>query len=198
MAEKPILFSGEMVRAILDGRKTETRRVVIPQPSGIMAWHEAIARWSVKRTGELYKDKYGRPGDLLWVRETWQAQNLSGQWWHEVKKEDRELYNWSVIDRAECENREPKPPKWIPSIFMPRWASRLTLEVTAVRVERLQDISEGDAKAEGVTASIVGYDLDHLKYRARFVSLWDSINSKRGYGWDVNPFVWVVEFKLNK
>jgi hypothetical protein len=79
---------------------------------------------------------------------------------------------------------------------MPRWASRITLEVTGVRVEPLQEITEEDARAEGVVPSIVGSDLDAMKYRAGFCSLWDGINAERGYGWTVNPWVWVVSFKL--
>lgn len=209
MKERPILFSGEMVRAILEGRKTQTRRVIKPQP------HPDVNVCTVRPDGlHTYQDRpsgryhildkpdgarcpYVRPGDLLWVRETWQAQNLSGQWWHEVPRAERELYNWSIIDRAECEDREPKPPRWIPSIFMPRWASRLTLKVTAVRVERVCSITRIDAQKEGIDICpcCKGYHDLMCRCRDRFRKLWDSINAKRGFGWDANPWVWVVEFE---
>jgi hypothetical protein len=195
MKERPILFSGEMVRAILDGRKTMTRRVIKPQPrfiesSGRWEWpiptskiHKGCCTSVVTASREwweyLMPDQFPyRPWDRLWVRETWQNNPYGG-----------------IVYRAgsgivNCAGRG-----WRPSIFMPRWASRITLEITGVRVERVRDISESDAKAEGVTPSIVGRDFDYLGYRAGFQSLWDSINSKRGYSWASNPWVWVVEFK---
>ena len=196
MAEKPILFSGEMVRAILDGRKTQTRRVIKQMADAVPGYDVAEEKlWVDQAHWYEVTSPYGRPGDRLWVRETWQAQSTTGEWWHEVPKRERELHNWSIIDRAT--NEDFNPPKWIPSIFMPRWASRILLEVTAVRVERLQDISEDDAVAEGVAATPFtphGWDKEDV-HRDGFRVLWDSINRKRGYGWDVNPFVWVVEFK---
>ena len=204
MTDKPILFSGEMIRAILDGSKTQTRRVIklrdgtLPQdeemPSEyrdgipvnyVMGFSKSYPYWQERRC------PYGDTGDHLWVRETWQAQNNHGQWWHEVPKEGRELHNWSIIDHAT--NKAHNPPKWIPSIFMPRWASRITLEVTAVRVERLREINEEDAVFEGIEAK----EPNHVvSARYRFAQLWDSINAKRGYEWEINPLVWVVDFKM--
>lgn len=175
MKEHPIIFSGPMVRAILEGRKTQTRRV---------AKYHTDVRYC----------QYGTTGDRLWVRENWNAQNQSGQWWHEVKRDERPLHNWAWTNPV-FPAYESTPPRWLPSIHMPRAASRITLEVTGVRVERVQDISEDDARAEGVAPSIVGGDMGGIEYRAGYQSLWDSINSKRGFGWDANPWVWVVEFR---
>jgi hypothetical protein len=192
--EHPILFSAPMVRAILEGRKTMTRRVVKQFPRVNYRWGRWILepqceRWmaTVVPDGHYQYDAsgqikarcpYGQPGDRLWVRETWAAD--AGD----------------ILFRADLDTEDSNPIKWRPSIFMPRSASRLLLEVTAVRVERVQDISEEDAKDEGVTL-IDGNPLRHdgLDYSSEFTGLWDSINAKRGYGWDSNPWVWVVSFK---
>ena len=135
---------------------------------------------------------YGKPGDRLWVRETWQAQNLDGQWWHEVKREDRSVMNWAwtnPVQRAYL----PMPPRWLPAIHMPRMACRITLEVLSVRVERVQDISADDALHEGTTmAHVNGSPIGWVR---SYKLLWDSINFSRGYGWDANPWVWVIEFR---
>ncbi len=171
--EKPILFSGEMVRAILDGRKTQTRRVV--RREHIPFVHSLLAGWISGRWSHLPLP-YGRPGDQLWVRETW-LEDTVGNIRYRATERAVQDGNW----------------KWRPSIFMPRWASRISLEVTAVRVERVRDISEEDARAEGVD-SIVATDT-YSSYRMGFRKLWDSINAKRGYSWESNPWVWVVEFK---
>jgi hypothetical protein len=113
----------------------------------------------------------------------------------DYKIPDSEGYEGCNFDEPDFCEAGNGNEKWRPSIHMPRWASRITLEVTDVRVERVQEISEEDAKTEGVTPSIVGEWWDHLKYRAGFQTLWNSINEKRGFGWDENPWVWVVEFK---
>ena len=192
MQEKPILFTAPMVRAILDGRKTVTRRLVKPQPVLEDAFVGGIFRqtWIYKDTadpqGWLMHNlcPYGQPGDRLWVRERF-AKDITG------------CPN-GIAYRAD--HQDPygdgpaNPITWKPSIHMPRWASRITLEVAGVRVEPLQGITEEDAKAEGTTPSIVGADLDYLKYRAGFQALWDSINGKT-YPWSANPWVWVVEFR---
>jgi len=193
MTEKPILFSGEMVRAILEGRKTQTRRVITQQPSAKLyqymsrnEWYEADGQEPKYHT--LRKSPYGVTGDLLWVRETWaqlcEADELTGK--------------CDVAYRADDWPEDERGPDyingtWRPSIFMPRWASRITLEVERVRVERVQDIGDDSCEAEGVSlanASIPGY------LRKRFQTLWDSINSKRGFSWSYNPWVWVVYFRL--
>jgi hypothetical protein len=196
LKERPILFSGPMVRAILDGRKTETRRVCNPQPKNrpILDSFGLTVGADPKKDGEEWLDadcinpgvamvcKYGYSGDRLWVKETfiYRAQKTA------------------VIRRAELEATDPSEVSgvgamyggWKPSIFMPRWASRITLEITSVRVERLQEISEGDARCEGVDDEV----RDGFA-RAAFVKLWQSINAKRGYGWQSNPWVWVITFK---
>jgi len=172
--ERPVLFSGPMVRAILEGRKSQTRRVVKPQPPhGIKSVYAPITRdpgnWQGVASDDLIgwygRCPYGIPGDRLWVRETFQRARGGFQY------------------RADGITT---PRAWKPSIFMPRTASRITLEVTGVRVERLQDISEKDARAEGVDAA----PCFCIPYRR----LWDSLNAKRGFGWEKNPWVWCISF----
>ena len=191
MTERPILFSGPMVRAILEGRKTQTRRVVKPQPELQLK----SARWMrcadeqhalfTQHDGELCgqmastrKCPYGKPGDRLWVRETWAHRRwMLG----DASPSPTTVYRADGEDLKGCD-------RWRPSIHMPRWASRITLEVVGVRVERLQDISEEDAKAEGIEW-VIGY-------RSRiplFSALWERINGPGS--WDANPWVWVVEFR---
>lgn len=193
MAEKPILFSGEMVRAILDGRKTQTRRVVKPK---VLEWlDDAGFAPNFVADPDNFMSPYGYTGDSLWVRETWAVD----QHYNPIKPSDLpiDIQVWYMANAAKRFNvgtYHLQQGKLRSSIFMPRWASRITLKVTAIRVERLQDISEQDAIAEGVIPSIVGQNLDHLQHRAGFMALWDSINAKRGYSWDSNPWVWVVEF----
>lgn len=185
MKERPILFSGSMVRAILDGRKTQTRRVVTNARPYTATDNGIDILWA---TGSL-RCPYGQPGDRLWVRETWCLRP--------------EGYGYRADN-----NPDNNPLKWGPSIHMPRWASRITLEVTGVRVERVQDISEEDARAEGIRATrlshgSVVYHTDSYptpniygSAQERFVNLWHSINTPRGYPWESNPWVWVVAFKV--
>lgn len=195
MAEKPILFSGEMVRAILEGRKTQTRRVVKPQfnhkwgsgvPHGydkfgvhvdipLIEPHPMFGGWAY-----LFCP-YGKAGDHLWVRETWT--DLTDLF------TEKEAFLKYRADAIGCEDSY----SWRPSIFMPRWASRITLEIERISVERVQDIGDSSCEAEGVSlanASIPGY------LRKRFQILWDSINAKRGFPWSSNPWVWVISFRL--
>jgi hypothetical protein len=204
MKEHPILFSGAMVRAILEGRKTMTRRVIKEIPTTGYRWGGWIVEGARGDEGKatvvpegnskycgtgqiLARCPYGQPGDRLWVRETWHCPES-------LKDGVRD----GTAPRTYIEYRADMPHMiicdggWTPSLFMPRWASRILLEITAIRVERVQDISDQDAEREGVditNASIPGY------CRERFRWLWDSINAKRGFGWDANPWVWVVEFK---
>jgi hypothetical protein len=204
--EHPILFTGEMVRAILEGRKTQTRRVIKPQP------HAGVRRSPFVKSG--LEDGHGReircpyvqPGHTLWVRETW----------HSGEGHGHVLYKEAHVDHC-------PGIKWKPSIHMPRWASRITLEVRDIKVERVQDITEEDASAEGVpgaddypiseiycptcrgegTHGALGPELGYMEvncaecetYRDRFKNLWNAINEPRGYGWNKNPWVWVVKFK---
>jgi len=179
MNERPILFSGPMVQAILAGTKTQTRRVVKnPYTAAIHAADSKNVPWVSDRP-------YGEAGDRLWVRETWKP------WPNTAGPEFRGPDDMGAIYAATWDKSGGYG--WKPSIHMPRWASRLLLEVVSVRVERVQDIGEADARAEGV---------DHipaapaaLTHRAAFSGLWNSINSGRGYSWTVNPWVWVVEFR---
>lgn len=202
MKEKPILFSAPMVRAILEGRKTMTRRVVKKQcdhtgigrdESGVF-----VHRHCEHDTG-ITRCLYGQPGDRLWVRETFTANEFM-----ECRyKADGKQFLICNGRKTETEYFEKK---WKPSIFMPRWASRITLEITAVRVERLQDISEEDAKNEGANA-IAFMELKQMppslidktgelyknSYRYGFYNVWSSINGEDS--WNANPWVWVIEFK---
>lgn len=215
MKERPILMSAPMVRAILDGSKTQTRRVVKPQPLVT----DIKAEWAGRRPkgdggggfahfprkGEtpsldymLFNCPYGQPGDRLWVRETFADLRGAGF--------DRAFAYLADSSKKGYEDEESKRcrldygVKWKPSIHMPRIASRLTLEITGVRVERLQDISEAHAIAEGIYQDIGG------KYqkakgsgpfcntaRQAFQFLWEDINGAES--WAANPWIWVVEFK---
>ena len=189
--EHPILFSVEMVRAIMEGRKTQTRRVIKPQPNDIR--ESPFVKSGIEDThGYEIKRKYA-PGDKLWVRETWMPFTENGV------RSGMAIYR--ATDKPEQDG--DRPLKWRPSIFMPRWASRITLEVVSVRVERVQDISEEDALSEGISFW-KPKEMDNRPFEENFwtnypqfafQNLWDSINAKRGYSWDANPWVWVIEFR---
>ncbi|MDE9635859.1 hypothetical protein L2W95_20395 [Citrobacter freundii] len=201
-----MIFNGEMVRAILDGRKTQTRRIMKVQPSdGFHPTHNGYdldlnAHWytpgvvdkngclqpakkdvfGVADENEGYTCPFGAVGDRIWVRETFCA-----------VPDHEEPAGCSALLYA-ADGNGPYG-KWTPSIHMPRWASRLTLEITGVRVERLRDLSEDDAKSEGITPPSGGV-LPGWEYRINFRDLWMSI-----YGadnWEANPWVWVIEFKV--
>lgn len=200
MKERPILFSAPMVRAILSGAKTQTRRpapVREPRPGvfeitrGVhLVGNEAAVRedWLKYMT-----NPYGMPGDRLWVRETWahDAESLDDL---RAMVEDIVMgSNCGPYYRADAVH-ENSGLTWRPSIHMPRWASRITLEITDVRVQRLQDISEDDAKAEGVDPYEWPGGPARPNAREAFRELWDRINGKRAT-WDSNPWVWVVSFQ---
>ena len=178
MKERPIIFYGPMVEAILDGRKTQTRRIVKPQPGDGMI---NVLRYNRSD----WPCPYGQPGDRLWVRETW---GINPNDYYGCDEKDRKNF---VHYRADS-SFEPRW-KWRPSIHMPRWASRLTLEITGVRVERLQKMVELDLISEGFQDHFDGKTFYPAGYF--FKETWNSLNSKRGYGWDTNPWVWIVEFK---
>lgn len=206
--ERPILFSGAMVRAILAGTKTQTRRVArtrrIHATGGTL--DETYMPMGRGRCIVLGKDgtwpvdalslcPYGRPGDRLWVRETWYCDHMDCI--NKIPK-DRSAHadDSPLLYRAdgecceqipECDHSGGHGAQWRPSIHMPRWASRITLEVTGVRVERLQKISEEDAQAEGVFSIGVGPPM------ALFFDLWRKINGPLSVAAD--PWVWVVTFK---
>lgn len=198
MKERPITFSGPMVRAILEGRKTQTRRVVNPQPYEDCGRLEVgmFAPTKIDRHGEEYpgddifgawsldgewgaRCPYGAPGDRLWVKETWQYLPTTTE---------QVVYLATVPDGEH-------PPSWRSSRHMPRAASRVTLEVVSVRVERLLDISEQDAMAEGAREEI-SLPGDRGSFIGGFHFAWDAINHARpGCAWSDNPWVWVIEFK---
>lgn len=242
MIERPILMSAPMVRAILDGRKTQTRRVIKPQPPEKMAdtvhYDRATggAMWAGIRGDYGTHCPYGVPGDRLWVREAWSPMMNVHQGSYAYVPPAEPTYpphfvaadggRRHVIHRAGKENYAwglQGEPKWRPGIHMPRTACRLMLEVKAVRVERLHDITEADAKAEGVEPNCDGKHAhecppcreqgrcvaegEYLDYsegedgfpapnaRESYRSLWDSLNADRDLGWAANPWVWVIEFE---
>lgn len=202
MSEKPILFSAPMVRAILAGMKTQTRRVVKPQPSAdLLADYAEIraTRGSDRTDAQMLSDclpcPYGEPGTKLWVREAWAivprtAYRCSEGVQQTLRPDDD---HDAAIYRAGWD-RSNGGFRWRPSIHMPRWASRITLEVTGVRVERLCDISEADAMAEGAEPYPlpVHPDREGLRHVDGFRNLWESINGLDS--WMVNPWVWVISF----
>ena len=198
MKERPILFSGEMVRAILDGRKTQTRRVVTPQPNGALfkegdTW---VERWFHSGADDREVTcPYGAPGDRLWVKETWAVDpchdDLAPRDLPYSIEEDLRL-NPEIAEIRYLADSAARLGKTRPSIFMPRWASRITLEIVSVRVERVQAISRGDATCEGCPFPNMA---DGSNPKWWFRDLWDSINAGGGFCWNANPWVWVIEFK---
>lgn len=225
MKERPILFNGPMVRALLDGSKTQTRRALNPQPVWQPNWGTSIGmngtwrvgspaemglsergdRWSAtfdEDTRRRYAKEeaygwgaragcpYGQPGDRLWVRETHAPQSdCWGAWERSMQYGSRQ--DSPIIHFAADQGIQPFIEKWRPSIHMPRWASRITLEVVSVRVERLQDISEADAIAEGVRNSL--HCPGGRFANENYAHLWWTINGDGS--WESNPWVWVIEFK---
>ena len=222
--EHPIIFSGSMIRAILDGSKSQTRRVISPQPvdedeCGPYIQVPEVTDWGCGETltfmGRKHiKCPYGVPGDTLWVRETARVvgafvpsvENILLEYRADGGLARPRWLNTVAQTRWLVRNHEGR---WMPSIHMPRWASRISLTVKDVRVERVQDITADDCINEGieaVTQDAYEYDCDgapNNKYQVldedamleSFQELWDSINGKRGYGWASNPWVWVVEFE---
>jgi hypothetical protein len=257
MKERPILFSAPMVRALLAGRKTQTRRVVseraksgprFNQSPDVWVWIDGVFRSLLGGREHPVACPYGAPGDRLWVRETWRPYS-----WHEdnpigiefaadgARMEDlgaldatgyEHWYERVVLScTEECQSKGliadeggnyswsegESPLRWRLSIHMPRWASRITLEITQVRAERVQEISEADAIAEGCAEEPVTTDDIEAMVAERFdetaalavalgpgtitakggyAFLWDQINGERpGCAWSDNPWVWVVEFK---
>jgi len=214
--ERHILFSGEMIRAILENRKSQTRRVVKPQPpraedvrasAGIDyglftdetipdVWRVSGPVWAVRDKMEnppkvpQWRCPYGKPGDRLWVKETWAIGSegivfRSDDGWIEHEPDCKELLDGG---------------KWKSPLYMPKAAARIWLEIVSVRVERVQDISEEDAKEEGVVPDQFGIGNIRAAMKEphgyQFAILWDSINAKKpGRDWASNPFVWVIEFK---
>ncbi|HCF4116097.1 TPA: hypothetical protein NIE12_000942 [Pseudomonas aeruginosa] len=194
--ERPILFNDQMVRAILEGRKTVTRRVVKPQPDFLGSMVDPNTPFKTLDAGlhARITCPYGEPGDRLWVREAWAADaqvdaiapsdlSQGEPIWYPADLSVRQT-GCSMISKGRVR----------PSIHMPRWACRILLEITAVRVERLQDISNDQAIAEGIDTHPMGfYGNGCITAGGAFLELWESIN---GDGrWAANPWVWVVEFR---
>jgi hypothetical protein len=212
--ERPILFSAPMVRAILYGTKTQTRRVVIRRMKDEGEWVKVrpVRGYTPETIRSEYPCPYGQPGDRLWVREACGIRADLGRQAGVVYRADHPgeaLPFGHIYDEA---------TRWRPSIHMPRWASRITLEITDVRVERAQEITEADAIAEGINPrtalamngmsyfpnlqawaltdnGIPGAGEPEHGHRGVFAQLWDSLNAPRGYGWEANPWVWVVSFR---
>lgn len=208
--ERPILFSAEMVKAILEGRKTQTRRI-IKKPNLL----QAIEEWSEenpykKELSDAQKCPYGQVGDRLWIRENFKVSNIDEGYQNQFVIDDFEApacvveYEDGSKRKIELEHSEylqavrANKKKKSPSIHMPRWASRIILEITDIRIERLQDITEQDAIAEGCdnskseAAINIGW---YEKSKRAFERLWDGINKERGFDWSTNPYVWVIEFR---
>jgi len=236
---RPILFTGEMVKAILEGRKTQTRRAIKPQPSefkeGPLA-HERKhpssyidaynggpywAWWtSDNRPGPQWKCPHGKVGDRLWVRETFAIEsnwNLEcdpdypppfndgrpvkrntcpeyGSYWeqcHYRATDSKPDLSYDDLEGPSC--------RWKPSIHMPRWASRLTLEITDIRVEHLQCISQNDCCSEGVVCSNESHQEKRIGcggIKGEFAKLWNQFNEKQRFRWEKNPWVWCLTFKV--
>lgn len=206
MAERPILFSSPMVRELLVGRKTQTRRMAKPVRHPDLGNVYAPGALVLEREPQHVIDRccpYGQPGDRLWVRETFAPvypQDPSYNGGRPIEFDYRATY----VHGARLGDTLGIKKTWKPAIHMPRTASRITLEITAVRVERLQGITEADAQAEGSTP--IPDACDHVRrscsdigcsgpqpYRVGFRSLWEDINGPDS--WDANPWVWVVNFR---
>lgn len=197
MKERPILFNAEMVRAILSRRKTQTRRPITK--AKLIPVDDGVARHFI------HFCPYGQPGDRLWVKETFRhignySTNANPKWsaviMYEADNNVMDRGSWeNLLDcpREKWWNKVARPP-WKPSLFMPRWASRIDLEIKGVRIERVQDITEGDAMDEG-RSPLETVDPVCRPGAAWFRELWDGINEPRGFGWEMNPFVWVIEFR---
>jgi len=241
LKERPIIMGAESVRAILEERKTQTRRVIDPRRYNIGGWDMPVSKSDIEAGYPVYQDNngdfhsvvercpYGKVGDRLWVRET-----VFFETFHQQSDEEleRDGFNPNIgvwVYRADNHDYPTITANWTSPMFMPREASRITLEITDIRVERVQDITEEDAIAEGVISDdeyayragednlfpcprcegyqvhdAFGHDYgitevncthcNTLKKRYRII--WDSLNAKRGYPWERNPWVWVVTFKV--
>lgn len=218
MKERPILFSAPMVRALLNGSKTQTRRIVKPQPvelpdfnRGGLSINVGGAKYQTFNP-EMYRHRcpYGQAGDLLWVRETWRH---TASCLDEARAITEDIMSGSAVDwRADYVERLIKTGEltredaevssdfetWKPSIHMPRWASRIMLEIINVRIEQLQAISDADCIAEGASGghgSIPDYPYAATPAE-HYLHIWESINGSGS--WKSNPWIWVVEFKVIK
>ncbi len=214
---KSIIFNTPMVKAVLQDRKTHTRRVIKPQPSPeeVLCQPEYYYPALTDKDGNQYhakKQVFGTftldgekswkspyaPGDILYVKETWQITDViydyyNGGWeaGYPLKPipKTKPSFKHAIWYKADCEE-----PPFIPAIFMPRWAARIWLNVTDVRVQRVNDITIEDIISEGVSSRLIEHDAC-VDLRDKFANLWNSIYEKRGGGWETNPYVWVIEFE---
>lgn len=221
MKETPILFTTDMVRAIMREHfpKTHSRRVIKPQPEGGVIDGEEWFEWCHPRSGCIAAESrqellekycpYGRPGDRLWVREAWRTNRIFDHLPPSLIAEDASL--WWEADASSSRRLGAKPGRLRPSIHMPKWAARNWLELTEVRVERLTDISPPDALAEGCegyfcnpcdeSGKLDGEPCEYcggegkIRPVSHFRQVWNTINAKRGWAWASNPWVWVLVFR---
>lgn len=216
-AEHGLLMYPHEVRAVLDDRQIRFTRVIKPQP--VTKDKEFQERPEIISDGTLYfsslylniKCPYGKVGDKLWVRESWRCTG-GGSLRNIIYRAEGDSAmsfcgiddgrsgilhvpesHWAEWDRLVYKTN--KSCNWRSPIHMYKWVARLWLEVTGVRVERVQDITHGDMRREGIEGTPCGPGLQDYSYEKEFAELWDSINKKRGYGWDKNPWVWVIEFR---
>lgn len=228
MSEKPILFSTPMIKALLENRKSQTRRIMKPQPEWLGKVRDVSLGegwfWKTKVKNAQFNnfndDKELSKaivkadvspyfvGQKLWVRETWKIEGFDDEEGAIlIKFKDEKIFSYpttqEIFDKYWYPNTDFHEEVWRPSIFMPRFASRITLEVTKVRVERVQSISEQDAFAEGIDTESESYCLAENHQNAgvsvcpaiyTYSVLWDKINGKI-YPWNLNPWVWIVDFK---
>ncbi len=195
MKERPILFRTAMVQTIIEGRKTQTRRILkYPQPLDVLPMVDSKKDGFVAlmtrepNHGQIIKCRYGQVGGRLWVRETWASQHKFDHLPPRLIPHDANIHYAASENLGGLMHR--------PSIFLPRWASRLTLEITDIRVQRLQEISEDDCESEGILFTYLKGNpcrvgCNHNAYH----ELWDSINGKT-HLWENNPWVWAISFKL--
>lgn len=224
-----MIFQPESVRAIIEGNKTQTRRVIKPQPhKNVARFVRSLARagwleeydngdplgiftggkpvtWT--QTGKPYRCPYGDAGDHVWVREAWMPKNWDSDKEYmlagcpDAATHPSETYLGSptrAIYKASYNDAIGDPGKWRNSMYMPRWASRITLEITNVRVERLQEISGRDVLAEGIdngsSNPAMGVRWENMQ-RMAFEEQWNNLNAKRGYSWESNPWCWCISFR---
>lgn len=213
MKERPIIFSASMIKALLAGKKTQTRRIITPQPfeDGDLVGHaRLVGRFGAHVFGTclvtMAGSPYGSVGDRLWVKETHQFAQMSNET-IVVYRAGCEADSFTYVDPSSGTIEQIEIRKWKPAIFMRRLESRITLAITKIRAERLHDVTEDDAKAEGVTPFLERYSsfsadqridgdrVDEKPFRTTFVCLWDEINGDRAL-FSSNPWVWVVEFEM--
>lgn len=208
MKERPIIMSADSVRAILAGNKTQTRRVFKNPAAGMVGWDRGLMQLKSSNLGPLRFCPYGVPGDRLWIREGWKFLSIGPRHFVDdpfpcawrYRADDKKAWGPVTHDKLP---KQFNSKKWRSPIYMPRWASRITLGILNIRVERLSDIDNEGALAEGVDKAGHGETVLLLGLNAipamskpifDFAIMWNKLNKKQGFGWHQNPWVWVVEF----